>query len=216
MNNSIQLRVILSSEDAISELKTLGADTECIEKLNPKLQNHIIRLDNISQQTARILKKEFVVVNGAACISPLAKSQNIRTSDGKLLSVFLTATSEQFNEVSLNLEKQNSDLFELEMDIKAALDNIFKTNFVINCGKYKLELSKRTYIMGILNVTPDSFSDGNLFLDPDAAIQHAKEMVANGADIIDIGGESTRPGSQAITISEEKKRVMPVLERLID
>ncbi len=68
--------------------------------------------------------------------------------------------------------------------------------------------------MGILNVTPDSFSDGGLFLDLDDAIEHAREMMAEGADIIDVGGESTRPGAELIDIDTEMKRVLPVIEAI--
>jgi dihydropteroate synthase len=67
-------------------------------------------------------------------------------------------------------------------------------------------------LMGVVNVTPDSFSDGGSFLDPDAAIAHARELVSQGADILDIGGESTRPGAEPVTVEEELRRVMPVLE----
>ena len=69
--------------------------------------------------------------------------------------------------------------------------------------------------MGILNVTPDSFSDGGLWMDPDRAVTHAVSMVEEGADIIDIGGESTRPGSATVPADEELRRVMPVVERLL-
>lgn len=68
--------------------------------------------------------------------------------------------------------------------------------------------------MGILNVTPDSFSDGGQFLDPQRALDHAREMVEQGADIIDIGGESTRPGAQAVALDEELRRVIPLVEKL--
>lgn len=68
--------------------------------------------------------------------------------------------------------------------------------------------------MGILNVTPDSFSDGGRYVDPDVAIAHAKTMIANGAHIIDVGGESTRPGSQRVPIEEEIRRVIPVVRAL--
>ena len=78
----------------------------------------------------------------------------------------------------------------------------------------EIDLSRRALIMGILNVTPDSFSDGGRFLDPDQAIRHAKEMVAAGADLIDVGGESTRPGAEPISSEEELRRVIPVIERL--
>ena len=72
----------------------------------------------------------------------------------------------------------------------------------------------RPRVMGILNITPDSFSDGGLFLDPDRAISHVRDMIAKGADIIDIGGESTRPGSDPVPPDEELKRVLPVLETI--
>jgi dihydropteroate synthase len=72
----------------------------------------------------------------------------------------------------------------------------------------------RVAVMGVLNVTPDSFSDGGLWLDPDAAVKHALEMVTQGAAIIDVGGESTRPGAADVPRDEELRRVLPVIERL--
>src|SRR3954447_13205997 len=69
--------------------------------------------------------------------------------------------------------------------------------------------------MGIVNVTPDSFSDGGLFLDAEAAIAHGRELIAEGADILDIGGESTRPGAQPGGADEEIRRVTPVIEALV-
>ena len=78
-----------------------------------------------------------------------------------------------------------------------------------------IEISKnRPLVMGILNVTPDSFSDGNRYLDTELACQYAFQMVAGGADIIDIGGESSRPGAEPVTIEEEQKRILPVLKKI--
>jgi dihydropteroate synthase len=77
-----------------------------------------------------------------------------------------------------------------------------------------LELPRRPLLMGIVNVTPDSFSDGACFLDPKSAVAHAERLVADGADIIDIGGESTRPGSSPVCVQEELDRVMPVIEQV--
>ena len=81
------------------------------------------------------------------------------------------------------------------------------------CGSYRLDLS-RPLVMGIINVTPDSFSDGGRHLLRDAAIAHAQQLITEGADILDIGGESTRPGAQQVSIQEELDRVMPVIEAL--
>ena len=81
-------------------------------------------------------------------------------------------------------------------------------------GRRVLVFGERTLVMGVLNVTPDSFSDGGQFLSPERAVERAAEMVSDGADIIDIGGESTRPGAERVTIEEEKSRVVPIIERL--
>jgi dihydropteroate synthase len=81
-------------------------------------------------------------------------------------------------------------------------------------GGRRLELGRRTAVMGIVNVTPDSFSDGGKFLDPARAVDRAVELVARGADIVDVGGESTRPGSAPVPADEEMRRVLPVIERL--
>jgi dihydropteroate synthase len=87
-------------------------------------------------------------------------------------------------------------------------------SFVLRCGDYELDLRKKTMIMGIVNVTPDSFSDGGRFYDIDRAVEHAKRLVADGADIIDIGGESTRPGAEKVSLEEELRRVIPVVKEV--
>jgi len=86
---------------------------------------------------------------------------------------------------------------------------------LLKIGDKKFDLDEKTLVMGILNVTPDSFSDGGLYYSIDKAVEHAKEMQKNGADIIDIGGESSRPGSKPVSIEEELHRVIPVIEQLI-
>jgi dihydropteroate synthase len=77
-----------------------------------------------------------------------------------------------------------------------------------------LVLGRRTHVMGVLNITPDSFSDGGDWFDPDRAVRRARAMVREGADLIDVGGESTRPGSKPVPEAEELRRVVPVIERL--
>lgn len=83
---------------------------------------------------------------------------------------------------------------------------------LFKAGKYTLPLGEKTYIMGILNVTPDSFSDGGKWLDVDSAVERAIQMQNEGADIIDIGAQSTRPGYTKISAEEEKRRLFPLLE----
>lgn len=89
-----------------------------------------------------------------------------------------------------------------------------KEGFTLEWNNYRLDLRRRTHIMGILNVTPDSFSDGGLYIDKEKAFKRALEIESEGADIIDIGGESTRPGSLPLSPEEEIGRVIPLIERL--
>ena len=84
----------------------------------------------------------------------------------------------------------------------------------LQCGRFRFELGRRPLVMGVLNVTPDSFSDGGHYRSLEFAVSRAEEMVASGVDIIDIGGESTRPGSPSVPVSEELARVMPALYAL--
>src|ERR671915_166439 len=78
----------------------------------------------------------------------------------------------------------------------------------------ELPLGERTLVMGIVNVTPDSFSDGGMFADADAAMKHGLRLLDEGADLLDVGGESTRPGSDPVSADEERERVLPVIEGL--
>lgn len=89
-----------------------------------------------------------------------------------------------------------------------------RRKFKLRLPSRTLVLGERTLVMGVLNVTPDSFSDGGLFLDAHAAVARALEIERDGADILDIGGESTRPGSQGISAAEELQRILPVLGKL--
>lgn len=81
-------------------------------------------------------------------------------------------------------------------------------------GRHDFDIQRHTYVMGILNVTPDSFSDGGRYMAADAAMRHVEKMIADGADIIDVGGESTRPGFQEVTVEEELERILPVIREI--
>jgi dihydropteroate synthase len=87
-------------------------------------------------------------------------------------------------------------------------------NGVWRCRDRDLSLGERTLVMGIVNVTPDSFSDGGMFDDAEAAVKHGLRLLEEGADVLDIGGESTRPGAEAVDADEELRRVVPVVEAL--
>jgi dihydropteroate synthase len=103
---------------------------------------------------------------------------------------------------------------ELAGKLSRAIDGFSGDDLIYKFGDVEFDFSKRTYVMGILNVTPDSFSDGGRYFTLDLALEHALKMIEDGADIIDIGGESTRPGSDPVPIEEELRRVIPVIKEL--
>jgi len=113
------------------------------------------------------------------------------------------------------LKNQPFGLKQLASDLEGAIISVSERRpRVLACGKRKLKLGEKTLVMGILNVTPDSFSDGGKFFEPDAAVKHAVQMEKDCVDIIDIGGESTKPGAKPVTQKDEEKRVLPVIEEL--
>ncbi|MDP2207753.1 MAG: dihydropteroate synthase [Bacteroidota bacterium] len=91
---------------------------------------------------------------------------------------------------------------------------VHSLNKIYKFGQVEYDLSNRTHIMGILNVTPDSFSDGGKYLNSSKAVDYALKMIDEGADFIDVGGESTRPGSESVSVEDEINRVIPVIEQL--
>lgn len=97
---------------------------------------------------------------------------------------------------------------------KSPVNTPFPPDKTLDSPSQKLELGRHTLIMGILNVTPDSFSDGGLFSDVEIAVEHAERMAAEGAHIIDVGGESSRPGADPVSSEVEMNRVLPVIEQL--
>jgi dihydropteroate synthase len=102
------------------------------------------------------------------------------------------------------------------MEALYMLPDIKELAYDLKIGNRNFQLGSRTFVMGVLNVTPDSFSDGGHYNDIEKALEHAHKMEAEGADIIDVGGESTRPSSGPISVEEERKRIIPIIERLLD
>ena len=129
--------------------------------------------------------------------------------------VLLMGTLKQYRLLVKKLRLQPLGLKQIAGEIEKLLDNLHPATRELElCHGRSLQLGKKTLVMGILNVTPDSFSDGGRYTDIEQAVKHALEMREQGADIIDIGGVSTRPGAQLASLQEELARVLPVVKRL--
>lgn len=151
---------------------------------------------------------------GAALHPAPISFQREQSADTVLHELMVTGTPGQMGRLSRFLAEDPRIPPGLAGKIDSLLDNYLRSDYKINCRGKVLDLSRRTHIMGVLNVTPDSFSDGGRHADAERALTHAREMAAAGADIIDIGGESTRPGAAPVAEEEELRRIIPLIERL--
>lgn len=205
-----QARVLSLSGPAAAEreLGRMGVDPGGIRRLAPKMTSHCIHIPRLQCCQANILKQEMLALGGDAAVARGSVACSIEFSDAILMG-----TEKQLRRLCARLAAQPFHLPLLGQELATLLDRIVAPPKLWRTARRELSLS-RPLIMGILNVTPDSFSDGNRYRDPARAVARAEEMQAEGADIIDIGGESTRPGSQAVTPEEEANRVVPVIAEL--
>jgi len=193
------------------ELAKIGADERGIEIMAPKTQGLLVKIKQVPTPAANILKQEMLSLGGECATHRDVITGLIPSSD-----VILIGNFKILNELTSKLSTQPFGLAEISLQLGELLKKIKgRTKRILNCRGKELDLNSRTHIMGVLNVTPDSFSDGGKYNDPQRALQRALEMEEEGADIIDVGGESTRPGSDPISPEEELDRIMPVLELLV-
>ncbi|PKN06573.1 MAG: dihydropteroate synthase [Deltaproteobacteria bacterium HGW-Deltaproteobacteria-7] len=200
---------INNSNEAVEIFRKIGVDPYGISAMAPKTQHVNILLKAQSCKVANILKQEMLALNGDAAVARGSVACSIDTTD-----VLLMGTLKQVSALSKKIEKQPFGLDAIAKDILNLLGNIEQDRYILKTSRRKIVLGEKTLIMGILNITPDSFSDGNIYLDPQKAIGRALQMADEGADIIDIGGESTRPGSKSVTLRQEITRVVPIIEFL--
>lgn len=174
-----------------------------------KLRHCSIRLSSITPVTASLIRQKSAELG-------IAAGQLKEPGAGNTgLEILLLGREDSLRELSAALKRSGEDAAVGGRAILGLLRRVRRKGpDVLQLGRYRLPLGQRTLIMGILNVTPDSFTDGGKYNRLPAAVERACQMIAEGADIIDIGGESIRPGYRGINETEELSRVMPVIEAL--
>ena len=188
------------------ELKDIDVDPHGIEIMLPKGEFYLFKTGKLNSSAAVLLKEKMLDLNGECAIA-----QDAIMNSGNKYPTILMGTRDQFE---LLVKKLNTDGYPELLEITEGLRDYFasRDQGCLVIRDTKIDLNHKTLIMGILNVTPDSFSDGGQFASKDAAIDFALKMEQNGADIIDIGGESTRPGAEPVPLEEELERVIPVIK----
>ena len=209
-NYYVRLLDLQSAKDAVSLMRQIGSDLHGVALMKNKMTHYSFRVGPLPAAAANIIKQEMLAVGGEAAVTRGVINCSADNSDA-----IVSATRKQFRKFCQKLRAQPFSLTLMADKIEIALKAKGKTSGLpFKCRGLDLDLKERSLIMGILNVTPDSFSDGDCFSTLDKALDQARKMFTEGADIIDIGGESTRPGAQKITVEEELERVLPVIKAL--
>ena len=193
-------------------LKQIGSDPGGIAHMAGKALGRGIKLEQVPLRVAHILKQEMLSVGGDAAVH-----RDVITNKVDATDVMLLGTARQLERLANKVLAQPFGLKEVGHALKQLLTALEppKTR-ILNCRGMELELGERTLVMGILNVTPDSFSDGGRYYNIEDAIAQAQRMVKEGADILDIGAESTRPTHEVVSAEEEWHRLEPVLKALLE
>ncbi len=200
---------ITNLNEAVHQIESVGVDPMGIELMKGKTLHFNLKVEGIDPRTATILKQEMLSLGGEAALDRRGLDCSLPSTEAILMG-----HHKQFEKLIQKLESY-PPLQNIGQALRKTLQNILKDRFTLRCRRRIFIVGEKTLLMGILNVTPDSFSDGGLFFDKEKAIAHALRMVEEGADIIDVGGESTRPGSKPLALEEELHRVLPVIERLV-
>lgn len=205
----IHIRPFFTEQECTQALQKLGVYSEGITRMQPKAVHHCVMIPHVKNQAAAILKQDMLSLGGDVAVH----GDVIRYKRG-VHSCMIMGTEKQLWLLVEKMRQQPYQLAELSNELHGVLHAYQRTTWTLRIRKKKYELGCRTMIMGILNTTPDSFSDGGKYDTTDCAVQHALQMVEEGADIIDVGGESSRPYAQRVSLNEEIKRVIPVIKEL--
>ncbi len=177
-----------------------------IDIMERKALFRVVRVTGLDVRAASILKQEMLSRGGE-----VATSRAVYEMSGEEADCLVMGTVGQFERLLPKLQTQPFGLRRLGRSIEAALGNYDEPIPACHPG---LDLSEAPLVMGVVNVTPDSFSDGGLLADPETAARAGLEMVREGAALVDVGGESTKPGADMVPLETERERVMPVVKAL--
>ncbi|WP_369833204.1 dihydropteroate synthase [Geobacter sp. DSM 9736] len=204
----MRLLSVRSLADAQRDLAALGIDPFSLRSFAPKMLYRVVKVDGVNLDDVALLRKELLALGGDVAVGRSGVEETGRTT------AILMGSDKQMRKLCSFLSGFQLDFSTFANDLLRLLDNEANLQRHWHVGGKILEFSRRLCIMGILNLTPDSFSDGNRYRSVDEAVERALQMEEDGADIIDVGGESTRPFAPPVSELEELRRVLPVLEKL--
>jgi dihydropteroate synthase len=206
----IELFNVDSIDRAKKEIISIGADSAAVSLMDKKFINLVFKVYGCKFYYANLLKQEALSLGMDAAIE-----KGTITADTKVSDCLIFGDIKRLIKLSEKLKRQSfKTIRELGYRLKHYIDGVTADRLIFRYRDNAVDLKSKFLIMGILNVTPDSFSDGGIYTNLDSALRRVEDMIEEGADIVDVGGESTRPGSDPVSIDDELNRVMPVVEAI--
>ncbi len=194
------------SYDIKEQLAEIGLSEEEIEGNYEYFKFYSLKIEGVDTRAANLLKKYVEQLGGVIAFSKEATEFTVRKTD-----VVITANKNVLSMLIIKLKNEPYDLDVISSEIKKCMES---DNGIISWNDKVLDFNKKTYVMGILNTTPDSFFEESRAQSIRQAVEKADQMIKCGVDIIDIGGESSRPGAEPVDTDEEIRRVIPVVEAI--
>lgn len=209
MKNRIRLLHIRSESEAADYLKAIGVEPYGIASMAPKMRHLNVLVEGLTPKVANIIKQEMLSQGADAAVSRGCVDCSVRRTD-----VLIMGTVKQILRFAEKLRLQPFGLKDVAADLRELLERAERRRFVLETPRRTIRIAGRTLVMGVINMTPDSFSDGGSIAGAEAGLRHAVTLIGEGADILDVGGESSRPGAKPVPVKEELRRVIPLI-RLI-
>jgi len=211
MKFKIRALSIKGRQEGLREYTKIGVSPEGARLMIEKIFPVSLKIRGISSPAANILKQEMLARGG-----DVATSWDTIKGNDKETDIIIQGTTSAIESLVDKIKSQPFGLKELSGDLKIFMDRpgIKSKNNQIEIGARKFKPGEKTLVMGVLNVTPDSFYDGGFYFERERAYKRAEIIINEGADIIDVGGMSTRPGSLPVSIKEETDRIIPVIKHV--
>ncbi|MDO8748341.1 MAG: dihydropteroate synthase [Candidatus Omnitrophota bacterium] len=206
---TVRIISLRDQSEAKALMRDLGVETAGIEIMAPKTIPALVRINNLPIFAANILKQESLSIGADTAVS-----RDALTGKKKHTDCLIIGNLTHIQRLSEKLKRQPYGLNKIALELQAAFNNYQKDNFTLALKNHQLNLASQTRIMGIINLTPDSFSGDGLLETLGSAVEYARKLADEGADMLDIGAESTRPGAKPVSAKDEIKRLIPALKRI--
>ena len=209
MKNRIRLLQLSSHSEAEDCLRKIGVEPYGIASMGPKMSHMNLLIEGLKPKVSNIIKQEMLSLGGDAAVSRGSVDCSVQKTD-----VLVMGTEKQVLRFIDKIGLQPFGLKGIASDLQELLLNCSRNQFLLKTPRREIRISDRTLVMGVINATPDSFSDGSALANEREGLRKAVKLVTEGADILDVGGESSRPGAKPVPLKEELRRVIPLI-RLI-